>query len=61
MKKKEAKKLSSEQSTREIQKLKKDLFNMRFKKTSSSVEDTSQFSKIKKDVAKILTRMNGKK
>ena len=32
MKKKEVKKLSSEQSIREIQKLKKDLFNMRFKK-----------------------------
>ena len=32
MKKKDTKKLNSDQSIREIQKLKKDLFNMRFKK-----------------------------
>ena len=32
MKKKDQKKLTKDQSLREIQKLKKDLFNMRFKK-----------------------------
>ena len=58
MKKKEVKKLNSDQSVREIQKLKKDLFNMRFKKMNGPVEDTSKFSLIKKDIAKILTKIN---
>ena len=35
MKKKEAKKMSSDQSIREIQKLKKDLFNIRFKRINN--------------------------
>ena len=60
MKKKEVKKLSSEQSIREIQKLKKDLFNMRFKRSNGPVEDTSKFSLLKKDLAKILTKINKK-
>ena len=60
MKKKETAKLTKDQSLREIQKLKKDLFNMRFKKTNGPIEDTSKFSLIKRDVAKILTRINKK-
>ena len=61
MKKKEVKKLSSDQSIREIQKLKKDLFNMRFKKANGPLEDTSKVSQARKDVAKILTKINKKK
>ena len=34
---------------------------MRFKKTNGPLEDTSKFSVLKKDVAKILTKMNQKK
>ena len=60
MKKKEIKKLTKDQTIREINKLKKDLFNMRFKKTNGPIEDTSKFSLIKRDVAKILTRINKK-
>ncbi len=60
MKKKDVKKLTKDQSKREIEKLKKDLFNMRFKKTSGPLEDTSKFSQVKKDVAKILTQINKK-
>ena len=33
---------------------------MRFKKTSGPIEDTSKFSQIKKDVAKILSKINKK-
>ncbi len=39
MKKKETKKLTKDQSLREIQKLKKDLFNMRFKKINGQVQN----------------------
>ena len=61
MKKKEPKKMNSDQSIREIHKLKKDLFNMRFKKMNGPVEDTSKFSTTKKNIAKILTILNNKK
>ena len=60
MKNKEVNKLSVDELTNQLNKLKKDLFNMRFKKTSGPIEDTSKFSQIKKDVAKILTKINKK-
>ena len=61
MKKKEIKKLTKDQALKNIDKLKKDLFNMRFKKTNGPLEDTSKFSQVKKDVAKIFTKLNKKK
>jgi len=60
MKYKDIKKLSKDELNTKLDKLKKDLFNMRFKKTSGPLEDPSKFAEIKKDVAKILTKMNGK-
>ena len=61
MKSKEINKLSNDELLNKFDKLKRDLFNMRFKRTNGSVEDTSKFSLIKKDVAKILTKINKKK
>ena len=61
MKKKEAKKLSSEQSTREIQKLKKDLFNMRFKKINGQIQSPAEFNKIKKNIARLYNNLLGSK
>ena len=61
MKNKEINKLSNDELENKLDKLKKDLFNMRFKKTSGPVEDTSKFSELKKDIAKILTKINKKK
>ena len=61
MKTKEINKLSSDELVSTLDKLKKDLFNMRFKKTSGPLQDTSKFSQTKKDVAKILTKINKKK
>ena len=61
MKNKEIKKLSSDELKNKVTSLKKDLFNMRFKKTSGPLQDTSKFSQTKKDVAKILTKINKKK
>ena len=60
MKNKEINKLSNDELENNLNKIKKDLFNMRFKKTNGPLEDTSQFSKLKRDVAKILTKINKK-
>ena len=60
MKNKEINKLSNDELESKLVKLKKDLFNMRFKKTNGPLEDTSKFSQLKRDVAKILTKINNK-
>ena len=60
MKNKEINKLSNDELENKLDKLKKDLFNMRFKRTNGPLEDTSKFSQVKKDIAKILTKMNRK-
>ena len=61
MKKKEVKKLSSEQSIREIHKLKKDLFNMRFKKINGQVNNPAQFNLIKRSIARLYTSIKNSK
>ena len=58
MKSKEINKLSNDELVNKLDKLKKDLFNMRFKKTNGPLEDSSKVSQIKKDVARILTKIN---
>jgi large subunit ribosomal protein L29 len=61
MKNKEINKLSSDELENKLHKIKKDLFNMRFKKSNGPLEDTSKLSLLKKDVAKIFTKVNKKK
>ena len=58
MKNKEINKLSKDELENKLDKLKKDLFNMRFKKTNGPLEDSSKFSQLKKDVARVLTKIN---
>ena len=58
MKNKEINKLSKDELGSKLDKLKKDLFNMRFKKTNGPLEDSSKFSQLKKDVARVLTKRN---
>ena len=58
MKKKETKKLTKDQSVREIEKLKKDLFNMRFKKVNGQLQNMAEFSKIKKNIARLYNNIN---
>ena len=58
MKNKEINKLTSDELENKLNKLKKDLFNMRFKKTNGPLEDSSKFSQLKKDVARVLTKRN---
>ena len=59
MKKKEAKKLTKDQSIREIEKLKKDLFNMRFKKINGQLQNVSEYSSIKKNIARLYNNLLG--
>ncbi len=61
MKKKEAKKLTKDQSIREIEKLKKDLFNMRFKKINGQLQNVSEYSSIKKNIARLYSNLLGNK
>ena len=61
MKKKEIKKLTKDQSSREIQKLKKDLFNMRFKKINGQIQSPAEFTKIKKNIARLYNSIGEKK
>ena len=58
MKNKEVNKLTNDEVKNKINILKKDLFNIRFKKVNGQLEDTAKINQIKKDVAKILTRLN---
>mgnify|MGYP001345474765 FL=1 len=59
MKKKEIKKLTKDQSIREIEKLKKDLFNLRFKKINGQLQNVSEYSSIKKNIARLYNNITG--
>ena len=61
MKKKDIKKLTKEQSKREIEKLKKDLFNMRFKKINGQIQSPAEFTKIKRNIARLYSNIGEKK
>ena len=56
-KKKEDKKLTRDQAVKKIMSLKKDLFNIRFKKINGQVENPSQYNLIKKNIARIYTNL----
>tara|TARA_Y100001936_G_C15904949_1_gene575323 strand:- start:401 stop:583 length:183 start_codon:yes stop_codon:yes gene_type:complete len=58
MKKADIKKLTKDEMNNKIGSLKKDLFNIRFKKVNGQLEDTAKVNQIKKDIAKMLTRLN---
>ena len=59
--KKEIKKLTKDQSIREIDKLKKDLFNMRFKKINGQLQNLAEYSTIKKNIARLYNYKGNKK
>ena len=61
MKNKEINKLTKDELMNKINSLKKDLFNFRFRKINGQLEDTAKVSLLKKDLAKILTKLNIKK
>ena len=60
MKNKEISKLNTEELKNKINSLKKDLFNYRFRKVNNQLEDTSKVPQLKKDLARLLTKINKK-
>ena len=60
MKIKEIKKLTKDEIIRNIEKLKKDLFNLRFQKINSQIKNPSKINQTKKDIAKLMTLLKGK-
>ena len=60
-KKKEDKKLTKDQAEKKILTLKKDLFNIRFKKINNQVENSAQYAEIKKNIARLYTNIRNSK
>ena len=58
-KKKEQKKLTNDQAEKKILSLKKDLFNIRFKKTNNQIQNSAQYNEIKKSIARLYTLIKG--
>ena len=55
--KKENRKLTKDQSIKKIASLKKDLFNIRFKKINNQIQNSAEYSEIKKNIARIYTNL----
>ena len=60
MKKQEIKKLSKDEIVKNIDKLKKDLFNFRFQKVNSQITNPAKISETKKIIARLKTTLKGK-
>ena len=56
-KKKEEKKLTKDQAEKKILSLKKDLFNIRFKKIKNQIENPAKYNQIKREIAKLYTNL----
>ena len=52
---KEFKGLNNDQIIQKVEELRKDLFNLRFKQATRQLNETHQFSIIKKQIAQLLT------
>ena len=57
MKKKKTKKMTKYQAIKEIDKLKKDLFNFRFQKTNGQLKSPSKVREARKNIARLKTIM----
>ena len=55
------KKITKDQAVKKIDALKKDLFNIRFKKVNNQVENSAQYGEIKKNIARLYTNVKGNK
>ena len=58
MKASEVHKLSDEEIQIEVGNLRRKLFELRSQAVTEKIQDTSQFGKIKKDIARLLTEKN---
>ena len=60
MKKKETKKLTKDEIMKNIEKLKKDLFNFRFQKINGEVKNPAKITETKKSIARLKTILGEK-
>ena len=60
MKKNELKKLTKDQALKNINKLKKDLFNFRFQKVNSQLNNPSKINETRKTIAQLKTLLKEK-
>tara|TARA_Y100000389_G_scaffold7699_1_gene7396 strand:+ start:1032 stop:1223 length:192 start_codon:yes stop_codon:yes gene_type:complete len=60
MKKPEIKKLTKDEVLKNIDKLKKDLFNFRFQKMNSQVTNPAKIGETKRTIARLKTILKGK-
>ena len=60
-KKKEIKKLTKDQAEKKILMLKKDLFNIRFKKINNQISNPAQYNQIKRSIARLYTNIKNSK
>ncbi len=60
MKKKEIKKMTKSQEQKDIEKFKKDLFNLRFQKINGQVTNTSKIKETKRNIARLKTFIGAK-
>ena len=59
--KKENKSLTKDQAEKKILLLKKDLFNIRFKKINNQITNPAQYNLIKKNIARLYTTIKNSK
>ena len=60
MKKKDLKKITKDQAIKDLNKLKKDLFNFRFQKVNGQVTNPSKINITKKNIARLKTIISRK-
>tara|TARA_Y100000741_G_scaffold283827_1_gene223582 strand:+ start:918 stop:1106 length:189 start_codon:yes stop_codon:yes gene_type:complete len=60
MKKKELLKMNKEQSLKEFEKLKKDLFNIRFQKVNGQIKNPAKINETKRNIARLKTLIGRK-
>ena len=60
MKKKEIKKLTKAQAVKDLDKLKKDLFNFRFQKTNGQITSPSKIKDTRRNIARLKTLIGRK-
>tara|TARA_B100002049_G_scaffold155391_1_gene115953 strand:- start:636 stop:827 length:192 start_codon:yes stop_codon:yes gene_type:complete len=60
MKKKEIKKLTKTEILKNIEKLKKDLFNFRFQKSNGQLKSPAKINETRRSIARLKTNFNEK-
>ncbi len=60
MKKKEIKKLTKSEINKNLDKLKKDLFNFRFQKTNGQIKSPAKIRETRKSLARLKTMLGNK-